>query len=124
MRALRRGIAWLILAGFLSAQGAVWVAAVHAGLEDDAACAALDGPVLVGPHHQAGRQFEETNLPNPIEHCALCHMERAVGGARLARAVVSGPIERPARNSVEQVVAASLVDAPVTALRGPPAKHS
>ncbi len=101
MRALRRSIVWLILAGFLSAQGAVWVAAVHAGAEDDAACAGIDGPVFVGPHHQGGPVFEETNNPNPIEHCALCHMERAVHGARfgkienliVGRQVVAGPAE-------------------------------
>lgn len=124
MRALRRSIAWLILAGFLSAQGAVWVAAVHASFEDDAACAALDGHGLIGPHHQAGLQFEETNLPNPIEHCALCHMERAVGGARLARVAAAGLLERLTLRPVESVIAASLVETRATALRGPPVRLS
>ena len=121
MKFWRRAITWLILTGLLSVQGAVWVAAVHASAEDDAACASLDGPqVVVGPHHQDGAQFEETNAPNPIEHCALCHMERAAHGARftrietlhLAAHVVAGP--------VDVAVRPALVVVRTTAPRGPP----
>lgn len=121
MNLWRRAIAWLVLAGFLSAQGAVWVAAVHADMEDDAACASLDGPAIVGPHHQAGLQFEETNLPNPIEHCALCHMERAVGGARFGRVAAVSARPRLVGIASDSAPALAVVVIRATAPRGPPA---
>lgn len=120
VRALRRGVAWLVLAGFVSAQAAVWVAAKHDALEDDAACALTDGQPFVGPHHQAGLQFEEPNLPNPIEHCAICHLQRAVSNARLVRvsAITSPPKLLTAPVDVDRFVA--LVARPAYPSRGPP----
>jgi len=120
MRVLRRVVAALILAGFVSAQGAVWVAAHHAALEDDSACAAIDGPQFVGPHHQGGPQFEDTDLPSPIEHCAICHMQRAVSGARLARVIATytDPHVIPAPAELAPVL--SLVVVRGSSPRGPP----
>ena len=120
MRALRRSITCLVLAGFVSAQPAVWVAAHHAALEDDAACAAIDGPELIGPHHENGSQFEGTNPPSPIEHCALCHMQRAVGAARLARVITTHVSAHPVTATVELTIALSLVVVRGTSPRGPP----
>ena len=120
MRALRRIVASLILAGFVAAQGAVWVAARHASLEDDAACAAIDGPEFIGPHHQAGLQFEETNAPSPIEHCAICHMQRAVTSARLARVIATHTAPHRVSAPVETTAALSLVVVRGSSPRGPP----
>lgn len=120
MRALRRSIAFLILAGFLAGQGAVWVDALHASLEDDAACAAIESPAFVGPHHQAGLQFEETYPPNPIEHCAICHMQRAVSNARLARLVAIFTAPHRVSAPVDIALAQSLVVLPGISPRGPP----
>lgn len=120
MRALRRSITCLVLAGFVAAQAAVWVAAHHAALEDDAACAAIDGPDIIGPHHQAGAQFEETNPPSPIEHCALCHMQRAVSSARLARVITAQPAAHLVTAPVELALTLSFVVARGTSPRGPP----
>ena len=122
MQALRRTIAFLILAGFIAGQGAVWVAAHHAMLEDDAACAAIDGPTLVGPHHQSGIQFEETNPPGPIEHCAICHMQRVVGNARLARLEATHTAPHRVTAPVDAALAQSLVVLPGISPRGPPAR--
>lgn len=120
MRALRRNIAWVLLAGFVSAQGAVWVAAHHATLEDDAACAAIDGLEFFGPHHQAGPQIEETNLPSPIEHCTICHLQRHVRGALLARVAGVTPPTDHVSVAVEQTVQIALVVLPARPSRGPP----
>jgi hypothetical protein len=111
-----------VLAGFLSAQAAVWVAAHHASLEleDDAACAALDGSALIGPHHQDGLQFEDTNPPCPIDHCALCHLQRAFGSARLARVVATDTAAHVVCAPVEPALAVSLFVARATSPRGPP----
>ena len=40
---LQRAVAWLLLCGLMSVQGAVWLAARHAGLDDDVACAQAEG---------------------------------------------------------------------------------
>ena len=120
MRTLRRNIAWVLLAGFVSAQGTVWVAAHHATLEDDAACAAMDGLEFVGPHHQAGLQIEETNPPSPIEHCAICHLQRHVRGALLSRVTGVTPPADLVRIVVEQTVQLAPVVLPALPSRGPP----
>lgn len=122
MIALRRSIAFLILAGFLSAQGAVWVAAHHATLEDDSACADIGGPQFVGPHHQYGLQFEETNPPSPIEHCAICHMQRVVGSARLARITTTYTAPHLVAAPVDSRLALVLVIVRGTSPRGPPSR--
>lgn len=121
MRALGRSIAWLILAGFFAAQASVWVAAHHASLEDDSACASAEGPQMVGPHHQSGLQFEEPNLPNPIEHCAICHLQRVVSHARLVRINVATAAAHHLSGPVEADRAVALVVLPPAPSRGPPA---
>jgi hypothetical protein len=120
MRALRRSITCLVLAGFVSAQAAVWVAAHHAALEDDAACAAIDGPDILAPHHQDGVQFEGTNPPSPIEHCALCHMQRAVRHAWLARTITAQTVAHSLFVSRDLTVILSLVAVRGISPRGPP----
>lgn len=120
MRALRQSVAWLTLAGFLSGQAAVWVAAHHAALEDDAECAAIAGPQFVGPHHQYGPQFEETNPPSPIEHCALCHLQRAVHSARFGRVVATFTAPHRVAAPIEQSLQVSCVVIPGFSPRGPP----
>jgi hypothetical protein len=121
MQAFRRGIAWLVLVGFLSAQGAVWVAARHAVLEDDAACAALDGPKVIGIHHgTSASKFADANTPNPIEHCAYCHLQRAVSSARLARVVAATIASERVAAPREPVLALILIVLPGLPSRGPP----
>ena len=120
MKALRRSIAFLVLAGFVSLQGAVWVAAHHAALEDDSACAGVDGPALIGPHHQSGSLFEETNPPSPLEHCAFCHMQRVVGGARLTRVVAIHTPPHVMTPPAESVLARYFVVVRGASPRGPP----
>lgn len=112
----------MILAGFLSAQGAVWVAAHHAALEDDSACAGIGGPQFVGPHHQDGLQFEDTNPPSPIEHCAICHIQRVVGSARLARIATTSTAPHLVAAPTESTLALVLVIVRGTSPRGPPAR--
>ena len=121
MRALGRSVAWLILAGFLAAQASVWVAAHHATLEDDSACAAAEGSQMVGPHHQSGPQFEEPNHPNPIEHCAICHLQRVVSHARLVRINMATAAAQRLSGPVEADRAVALVVLPPAPSRGPPA---
>ncbi len=121
MRMLRRSIAWALLASLLSVQGVVWAAAAHhAAQGDDAACAIADGPQFIGPHHQAGEQVEATDPPRPIEHCAICHQQRAVNSARFGRvAVVSAPAEQIS-SPIDAALAISLFVLPTTVPRGPP----
>lgn len=121
MQLFRRCVAWLVLAGFLSAQGAVWVAAHHAALEDDAACAAIDGPQIIGTGHEAAAaKFAETNAPNPIEHCAYCHLQRAVSSARLTRVTVAHAAPQRVAVPVEAVFDLTLIVLPGLPSRGPP----
>lgn len=120
MRSVRRSITWLVLAGFMAAQGAVWVAAHHAVLEDDSACAGIDGPPLIGPHHQNDPQFEDTNPPSPVEHCALCHMQRAFSSARLARVIATHTAAHVVVAPAELTLLLSLVVIHSAAPRGPP----
>ncbi len=120
MRAFRRNIACVLLAGLVSAQGAVWVAAHHATLEDDAVCAAMDGLEFVGPHHQAGLQVEETNPPSPVEHCTICHLQRHVRSALLSRVGGVTPPTDHVRIVVEQPVQLALVVLRALPSRGPP----
>lgn len=117
----RTWIAWLILAGFLSTQPAVWVAAHHAALEDDA-CAAPPAPV-VGAHHQAGPQLEEPNLPNPIEHCVFCHLYRTFSAAGHARVALVLAAPRLAARLPEQTTASVQWSGTDVDLRGPPSTH-
>lgn len=121
MRSVRRSITWLVLAGFLSAQAAVWVAVHHASLEDDAACAGIDGPSLAGLDEESAFQFKETNAPSPVEHCAICHLQRAVSNARLARVVATYTAPHRISAPVEAALAAPVVVVRGSSPRGPPA---
>jgi hypothetical protein len=111
------------LAGFLSGQGAVWVATHHAAF-DDAACAAIDGQQFVAPHVEAAAdaagRFEESTPQTPVEHCAICHMQRVVGNARLARVIATHAAPRVVSAPVEAALATSIVVVPGFAPRGPP----
>ncbi len=121
MRTLRRSIAWTILASLISAQGLVWAAAAHhASQDDDAACAGIDGPHFTGPHHQYGPQIEATDPPRPIEHCAICHQQRAVSSARLGRTIALAAPSYRVKAPVDSDSALSLVVIPRIAPRGPP----
>lgn len=121
MQLFRRCMAWLVLVGFLSAQAAVWVAAHHAALEDDAACAAIDGPQVVGLRGStAPAKLAESNTPNPIEHCAYCHLQRAVSSARLARITVASIAPHRVVAPSETVLALTLIVLPGLPSRGPP----
>jgi hypothetical protein len=118
MRALVRSVTWVVLAALLAVQPAVWVAAHHADLEDDAACALRQA--VTGPHHQGGSQVEEPNLPNPIEHCVFCHLQNAWGSARLGIPVaiaVPAPDETAPTSGLS---ALTTIPRRLHDLRGPP----
>ena len=125
MQAFKRSIAWLVLVGFFSAQGAVWVAAHHAALEeeDDAACAGINGPNVIGLARRAPialAHLAEANAPNPIEHCAFCHLQRAVSSARLARIAVATIAPQGVVAPIEATLALPLIVLPGLPSRGPP----
>lgn len=85
MAAFRRSLAWLLLAGFLATQTAAWFEAQHVLALDDAAC---EG-VVANEHHASGPQFENV-LPSPdVEHCAICHLQRALGHAQFGAVAVA-----------------------------------
>lgn len=121
MMVRRTWIAWLILVGFLSTQPAVWVAAHHAALEDDACAGAA---AVVGAHHRSGLQLEEPNLPNPIDHCVFCHLYRTFSAVRDARVSVVLPAPRLAALVPEQPVAPRRWTGAHADPRGPPPSHS
>jgi hypothetical protein len=122
MLRLRRHIAWIALAGFVSGQAGVWVSAHHSALGDDSACAAIDGPDLIGPHHEVGRQIEDAVPPAPSDHCPICHLQRAVSGARLALVSTATTAPRVMAATVERTTALALVVHPGLPSRGPPSR--
>lgn len=118
---LKRAVAWLLLAGLMSVQGAVWLSARHAGFDDDAACAGVDGSRYVGPHHQQGVQFETPVRPGPSDHCVLCHLHHAFAHARTSSVSLTPPLSAVAsvpRGQVERLAPADLT---ARSPRGPPA---
>ena len=119
MQGLRRIVAWMALAGFLSGQAAVWVATHDAVPDDDSACADLDGPSLIG-HHAAGQQVEAATPPGPTDHCALCHLQRVVSGARLSRVAAATTAPHVMIAPVEQTVSFAFVVHSGLPSRGPP----
>ncbi len=114
MLRLRRHIAWIALAGFISGQAGVWVSAHHPGLSDDSACAGIDGPDLIGSHHETGRQVEAATPAVPADHCPICHLQRAVSGARLALVTAATTAPRVMAVAVERTAALTLVVHPAS----------
>jgi hypothetical protein len=78
MAAFRRSVSWLLLAGFLATQTAAWFEAQHVLALDDAACEGM-----VAGDHQKGGPLIENDLASPdVEHCLICHLQRAMGHAQ------------------------------------------
>lgn len=118
-KALRRSIALLVLAAFVSAQGAVWSVISHVS-GDDAACAAIDGVQFIAIGHPDAVQVKEGAPATAVEHCAICHLQRAVHSARLAK-VASGFVTPVLFSApVESSPAIALVVIPGFSPRGPP----
>jgi hypothetical protein len=121
MRVLRHSIAWIVLASLFSAQGVVWAAAAHHSAQGvDAACASIDGPQFIGTRHQPGAQFETTDPPPPIEHCAICHQQRAMRSAHPGRPVAVAAASYRVAAPIDPALTLSLVVVPRIAPRGPP----
>ena len=75
---LRRLAAWLVLSSLFALQGGALLEARHPD-SDDAACV---GVSATGAHHADGAQFESPLPSPPLEHCAVCHLQRAFRTAR------------------------------------------
>lgn len=118
---LKRAVAWLLLCGLMSVQGAVWLSARHAGFDDDVACAEADGSLYVGPHHQSGAQFENPVAPGPADHCVLCHVHHAFAHARIGASSLTPPARVEARACVRDLARSSVADLTARSPRGPPA---
>lgn len=78
MTSLRRLAAWLVLASLFAMHGGALLEARHAD-SDDSACL---GYSAAGAHHADGPQFENPLPSPPLEHCAVCHLQRAFSNAR------------------------------------------
>ena len=120
----QRWITWLLVAGFLFAQPVVWLAEHHDTLISDAACAVDDGSAFVGPHHMAGAQIEAPTPASPVDHCVFCHLHRAFGSARQARAALLVPPSAHAATARDESVAPASAVLSHYDPRGPPATHS
>lgn len=114
---LPRSIVWLTLWGFLSTTGLPLYESHRFGEPDDAACLTAAG--------KAGRSQTLTTADSDgqPEHCAVCHLLRAVGGS-LTPGIVSLPVpatlSASARPSTDVVRA---TESSVRASRAPPS-HS
>lgn len=84
--------AWVALLAFLGGLGLPFLNARHFGYDDDAACGQIS---LFNGHTQ--QQYEATAAPIPRDHCALCHWQRAVGGAAPSPAVAAFSAPEPNR---------------------------
>jgi hypothetical protein len=78
MTSLRRIAAWLVLGSLFALQGGALLEARHPD-SDDTACT---GVSATGAHHAGGTQFEIPLPSRPLEHCAVCHLQRAFRTAR------------------------------------------
>ena len=117
---VRRLCGCAVLVAFTSTLGLGLGAADHLGPADDADCA----PVALSADH-ATTQFEAVKPSAPAGHCAFCHFQRAVGGAR-ASGCVSGLfylqlLDRP-ESSLSRVPSSTALDLHTS--RGPPASIS
>jgi len=72
----RRLRVWITLAAFLGTFAVPVATLGHFTADDDAACGQIS-PVA----GHLTTQFESPQAAPPLEHCALCHWLRAVGGA-------------------------------------------
>lgn len=110
----------LVLVGFVSAQPVVWAATHQGRVDDDAACVGVDGPAVVGAHHQAGVQIETPLPTSPVDHCTFCHLHRAFGGVRPTGSVIVAPRDaRRAASATECLAPASVAPRHFDS-RGPP----
>ena len=78
MTSLRRLAAWLVLSSLFAMHGGALLEARHAD-SDDSACL---GYSRTGTDHADGPQFEIPRQAPPLEHCAVCHLQRAFSNAR------------------------------------------
>jgi hypothetical protein len=76
--------AWTALVAFLGGLGLPFLNARHFGADDDTAC----GQVSIFNGHTQ-QQVDAAPAPVPRDHCALCHWQRAVGGAAPSAPVAS-----------------------------------
>jgi hypothetical protein len=89
VRRLRHLTAALTVLAFLAGQAALFLDAGHAPVADDAAC----GTGITGAHPT--EQFEDVRPGNPLDHCTFCHLQRAIGSARLV-AAAAAVVDQPA----------------------------
>jgi hypothetical protein len=68
--------AWVALLAFLGGLALPFLNSKHFGADDDAACGQVS---LYSGHTRL--EFRAEPPPAPRDHCALCHWQRAVGGA-------------------------------------------
>ena len=84
VRSLLRLRALLALSAFVGSLSLPVVGFGHLTLDDDRAC----GSVVMALSHP-GVQVDAPRPSLPLDHCALCHWLRAVGGSRTATVVTT-----------------------------------
>lgn len=113
---VRRVCGWAVLATFTSSLVLGWGATDHFGPADDADCA----PAALSADH-ATTQFEAVKPAAAAGHCAFCHFQRTVGGARVI-ARVSGLFQLQvldrSESSLSRVPSSTPLDLHTS--RGPP----
>ncbi len=124
MKPFRHRVAWLLLCALFAVQVDVWASWRHAAADDDAACAAMDGAVEVGPHHRGGPQVEAPVPAGPADHCVLCHLHHAFGSVRVVAVATVVPPRTVVRLvAADRVLAAGTERSPFVP-RGPPTHSS
>lgn len=112
--------AWVALAAFLGSVGLPFVSASHMLADDDAAC----GQVSLVNHHPVV-QFERSTPASPLEHCAICHWQRAVSGASTsARVTAALSLESSLAEAPERTRALGRGAPDTRSSRAPPALFS
>lgn len=114
----RRLGAWIALVAFSASFGIGWSASSHHEADNDADC----GQVQLASSHPRV-QFEAAKDPVQATHCAFCHWQRAVSGARLTvvqhASLSLQPIGRPVPPASRTPQSAALDQ---HASRGPPSE--
>ena len=86
---------WLALGSFLAGFGLPFLSGAHLAADDDScdqdSLIITHGPVL---------QFEGATPVTPLTHCALCHLQRSVRGARTSVATNVAWIVQPSETRV------------------------